>query len=391
MRWTWLRNLRLWPAISPDFPIGRTLICIETRGPFWGTIYNTWLFLSLALSLCFTFKHLFNMLASLTFVLSLAAAAVAAPIPFVPRAARPSAPSGCLSVGSTAPYKTVQSAVNALSASSAAAQCIFIAKGTYKEQVYVKQLKSALTIFGETTDTSGYAGNTVTITQGRSQDDSVNNDATATLRAWTTNLKVYNINLVNTRGQGSQALAISANADKQGYYGCQFKGFQDTILAEVAKSYIEGATDFIFGQTAKAWFDGVDIRVLAASSGFITANGRASATNPSYYVINKSTVAAKPGAAVSAGAYYLGRPWRNYARVVFQSTSMTNVVNAAGWTKWNTGDERTDKVEFGEYANSGDGSKGTRASFSKKLGAAVSISTVLGSDYKNWVDATYLS
>jgi pectinesterase len=336
------------------------------------------------------------MLASLTFVLSLAAVAVAAPTPLVSRAARPSAPSGCLAVGSTAQYKTVQSAVNALSASSTSAQCIFIAKGTYKEQVYVKQLKSALTIYGETTDTSSYAGNAVTITQGKSQDDSANNDATATLRAWTTNLKVYNINLVNTRGQGSQALAISANADKQGYYGCQFKGFQDTILAEVgtqvyARSYIEGATDFIFGQKAKAWFDGVDIRVLAASSGFITANGRSSADNPSYYVINKSTVAAKAGAAVQAGAYYLGRPWRNYARVVFQSTSMTNVVNAAGWTKWNTGDERTDKVEFGEYANSGDGSKGTRASFSKKLATAVGISTVLGSDYKNWVDTTYLS
>jgi pectinesterase len=56
---------------------------------------------------------------------------------------------------------------------------------------------------------------------------------------------VYNINLVNTRGQGSQALALSAYADKQGYYGCQFKGYQDTILAQTgnqvyAKSYIEG-------------------------------------------------------------------------------------------------------------------------------------------------------
>lgn len=117
--------------------------------------------------------------------------------------------------------------------------------GTYKEQVYIPVLKSALTLYGETTDTSGFASNTVTITQGKSQDDVANNDLTATLRAWTPNLKVYNINLVNTRGQGSQALAVSANADKQGYYGCQFKGYQDTILAQqgnqvYAKSYIEG-------------------------------------------------------------------------------------------------------------------------------------------------------
>jgi pectinesterase len=331
---------------------------------------------------------------SLLFVL--ACTAIAAPASLAPRAGRPSAPSGCLAVGSSGKYKTVQSAVNALSTTSTTAQCIFIAKGTYKEQVTVSGLKSPLTIYGETTDTSSFSANTVTITQGKSQDNSPNNDATATLRAGIANLKVYNINLVNTRGQGSQALALSANNGKQGYYGCQFKGFQDTILAQqgvqvYAKSYIEGATDFIFGQKAQAWFDGVDIRVLAASVGYITANGRDSSSNPSYYVINKSKISAASGNNVPAGAYYLGRPWRNYARVVFQNTSMTNVINGAGWKNWNTGDDRTDKVDFGEFGNSGDGSKGSRAGFSKKLGSAVSISTVLGSDYASWVDTTYLS
>ncbi|KAI4643540.1 hypothetical protein J4E93_006550 [Alternaria ventricosa] len=337
-----------------------------------------------------------TMLPSIAFVLTLAASAVAAPTTLAPRAGRTSPPPGCLAVGGSGKYKTVQSAVDALSASSTAAQCIFIAKGTYKEQVYIQPLKSALTVYGETTDTSSYTSNTVTITQGKSQDNAPNNDETATLRAWTPNLKVYNINLVNTRGQGSQALALSAYADKQGYYGCQFKGYQDTILAQqgsqvYAKSYIEGATDFIFGQKATAWFDGCSLGVLSASLGYITANGRDSDSNPSYYVINNSKIAAAPGNTVSAGAYYLGRPWRNFSRVVFQKTSMTNVINAAGWKVWSTDDPRTDKVTYAEYANTGDGSKGTRASFSKKLSAAVSPSTVLGSDYKSWVDAAYLS
>lgn len=336
------------------------------------------------------------MLASLTFVLSLVVAAAAAPTSLTPRAGRLTAPAGCLTVGSSGTYKTVQAAVDKLSTTSTSAQCIFISKGTYKEQVYIKALKSALTIYGETADTSSYTGNTVTITQAKGLDSSPNDDATATLRAWTANLKVYNINLVNTRGQGSQALAVSASASKQGFYGCQFKGFQDTILAQegvqvYAKSYIEGATDFIFGQNAAALFDGVKIGVLSASLGYITANGRASSSNPSYYVINKSTVAAASGNSVKAGAYYLGRPWGNYARVVFQNTDLSNVINAAGWSIWNNGDPRTDNVQFGEFGNTGDGSKGTRASFSKKLSAAVSITTILGSDYKNWVDTTYLS
>ncbi|KAK3307181.1 carbohydrate esterase family 8 protein [Chaetomium strumarium] len=334
------------------------------------------------------------MVSSLALLLSLAASVAGAPLEA--RAARTNPPAGCLAVGSSATYKTVQSAVNALSQSSSTAQCIFIYKGTYNEQVYIPALKSALAIYGETADTSSFSANTVTIQQGKSQDDGISNDETATLRAHTPNLKVYNINLVNTRGKGSQAVALSAQKDRQGYYGCQFRGYQDTVLAQdgahvYARSYIEGATDFIFGQRAKAWFDAVDIRVLAASVGYITANGRDSASNPSYYVINRSTVSAKSGASVGTGAYYLGRPWRNYARVVFQNTSLSRVVNAAGWRIWNSGDERTDHVEFAEYANAGEGAQGARAGFAKKLSAAVTISTVLGSDYKTWVDTAYLS
>jgi pectinesterase len=315
--------------------------------------------------------------------------------PLERRAGRTTAPAGCLVAGGSG-YKSVQMAVDALSSTGTSSQCIFINPGTYNEQVTIKALKSPLVIYGYTKDTSDFSNNKVIITQSKSQSDGLSNDETATLRAATPNLKVYNINLVNTRGKGSQALAVSAQADQQGYYGVQFKGFQDTILANkgaqvYAKCYIEGATDFIFGQQAAAWFDGVTIGVLAASTGYITANGRDSATNPSYYVINKSTIGAAPGNSVPAGAYTLGRPWRNYARVVVQNTAISNVVKAAGWSIWNTGDERTDHAEFGEYNNSGAGASGTRASFAKKLSSAVSISTVLGSGYASWVDTSYLS
>jgi pectinesterase len=172
-------------------------------------------------------------------------------------------------------------------------------------------------------------------------------------------------------------------------------GFQDTLLANngaqiYAKCYIEGATDFIFGQKAAAWFDGVDIRVVNGGY-YVTANGRDSSSNPSYYVINKSTVAAASGQSVAAGSYYLGRPWRNYARVVFQNTSLSNVINAAGWHVWGSDQPNTDHVEYGEYGNTGAGASGTRASFAKKLSGAVGISTVLGSSYTSWVDTSYLS
>jgi len=96
---------------------------------------------------------------------------------------------------------------------------------------------------------------------------------------------------------------------------------------------------------------------------------------------------------VPNGAYYLGRPWAAYARVVFQRVELSAVINSAGWRVWNTGDERTSGVLFGEYGNTGPGAAGARASFSRKLSEAVSITTVLGSGYAGaaYVDVSFLS
>jgi pectinesterase len=270
-----------------------------------------------------------------------------------------------------------------LSTTASGTQCIFIYQGTYSEQVYIPARTAQLTIYGYTTDTSSYSGNTVTITQGLSQDDVSSNDLTATLRAWNVGLKVYNINLQNTRGSGSQALAVSAQADQQGYYGVKFIGYQDTVLAQegyqvYANCYIDGAVDFIFGQKARAWFYNVDIRIKG--TGYITANGRDSDDNVSYYVIDNSDIQAADGVTVSSGSTYLGRPWRDYARgkhhssfctssplthglVVVQNTAMTNVVNSAGWSEWNDDDPRTDNVYYREYDNTGAGASGTRVGF----------------------------
>ena len=158
-----------------------------------------------------------------------------------------------------------------------------------------------------------------------------------------------------------------------------------------AHSYIEGATDFIFGQKAQAWFEKCTIGVVASSLGYVTASGRASNDN-GYYVINNSNIAAAPGNTVSAGAYYLGRPWGAYARVIVQNTKLSAVINAAGWHIWNTGDERTDHVTFQQYNNSGAGASGARAGFMKKVSSAVSMSTVLGSGYASakYIDSKYL-
>jgi pectinesterase len=123
------------------------------------------------------------------------------------------------------------------------------------------------------------------------------------------------------------------------------------------------------------------------------ANGRDSDSNPSYYVFDHSKISAASGDSVPSGAYYLGRPWRAYSRVVFQRSDMTSVINPAGWQIWSTEEPRTSVVDYGEYQNTGSGSQGTRASFSRELSSVVTIETILGSDYagQNWYDASYFA
>ncbi|KAI3401828.1 hypothetical protein diail_8206 [Diaporthe ilicicola] len=307
-------------------------------------------------------------------------------------AARSAPPEGAVTVCSKGcDYGTIQDAVDATSTGS-----IFIYKGTYTEQVKVPSSAKNLAIYGETTDTSSYTNNVVSLEYKMSQATGAsNNEATATLDNQGANVSIYNIDIKNTYGEGSQAVAVMAyNKEHQGYYGVGLYSYQDTLLTWegtqiFANSYIEGATDFIFGRDGSLWITNSTLGV--AGAGCITASGRASESSASYYVITDSTVAAAAasGADVSAGSVYLGRPWGEAARVAFQRTELPGLINSAGWRAWNGDDPRTDGVVYGEFDNTGDGASGGRQ-FETKLTAALEIGDILGSDYADWVDANYI-
>lgn len=188
---------------------------------------------------------------------------------------RTSPPPGCLSVGQSAgDFSTIQAAVDSLDTTTPDPQCIFVYPGTYTEQVLVPARAAQLSVYGSTPDTSGYAANTVTVTNNKSQKLNISNDETATLRIKSAGFSLYNVDVDNSFGKGSQAVAVSAYADS-GYYGCAFRGFQDTLLAQTgrqvyARTLVQGATDFAFGQHAGAWFEKCDVRVLVAGVGYVT-------------------------------------------------------------------------------------------------------------------------
>ncbi|KAK2034794.1 pectinesterase [Colletotrichum zoysiae] len=274
-------------------------------------------------------------------------------------------------------------------------QTIFIMPGVYTEQVLIPNHIGPLTIQGHTCDARSYQGNKATLANwlSRTMPNITGNDQTATLRIWGDNIKIYNLNIANTFGRAEkngQALAVSAQNTNLGFYGCKFTGYQDTVYANegrqiYAKTFINGAVDFIFGQRASAWFESCDIQTIG--KGYITANGRDTADNPSFYVFNKANVTGTSGPA----SVTLGRPWRPFSRVVFQNSALSDVVKPVGWVPWNASSS-TENVYYKEYENTGPGSEGLRANFSSKLDEPIKPTAILGDGFEKewWVDMSYL-
>jgi pectinesterase len=99
-------------------------------------------------------------------------------------------------------------------------------------------------ILGYTTDTTTYTGNQVIISAGVSATQAGSDDASGTLRIHKNDFRMYNVNVKNTFGVGSQAIAISQYGSRVGLYACGFYGFQDTLYANQGtqvylKGYIE--------------------------------------------------------------------------------------------------------------------------------------------------------
>ncbi|CAE6464830.1 unnamed protein product [Rhizoctonia solani] len=290
-------------------------------------------------------------------------------------------PAGAITIGNGGKYSSISAALKDTSSN-----VYYIYAGTYKEKVYIE--RANVKIYGQTSNKLEYGSNTVTITNSSSAAQAGNNDKSGTFRIGSsaTGVALYNLNIANTYGKGAQAIALSVQAGQFGCYACKLTGFQDTLLANKGKqfygrSYINGATDFVIGQESSIWITKSTIETVA--SGYITASGRNS-DDANYYVIDNSTIK-------GTGSCYLGRPWREYARVVFQNSNLGSNIVAAGWKNWNDDQPNTAHVFYGEYKNTGAGSwtsNTKRASFATNMSSPISISTVLGST--SWVDSAYM-
>ncbi|KAH0314329.1 carbohydrate esterase family 8 protein, partial [Aureobasidium melanogenum] len=308
-------------------------------------------------------------------------------------------PSGALIVSKNAidgvtTYDTIQAALNAAPTSSKTNATIFIYPGVYEEQLIVN--KSGTTIFmGYSDSTDDYSKNQVTIQQSYGVDtQGTGSDVdAATVYATGNYFYAYNVNFRNNNGtqQNIASLGFAVKSSKYAFmHGCQIYGNQDTLYISgnmfTFKSYIEGNVDFIFGAGSGYFLNSTISPNEDGDS--ITAAKRATNTTAAGFVFDQCTIVPAAGSSGFKNVS-LGRPWNNFARVLYAGCYLDGSVGSAGWTQWSKSSPQTDGVTFAEYHNFGPGSNTcNRASFSEQLSDADVVQFELANFFPttSWID-----
>ncbi|SRR6266545_4154124 len=284
----------------------------------------------------------------------------------------------------SARFETVQAAINAAPTGTRAnPTVIHIKPGIYKELIYVQREKRFVRLVGEEAEQ--------TVLTYDLHANLLGHDGTpiGTFRTASTvidadDFTVENITFENTAGPIGQALAIRVDGDRVVFRNSRFVGWQDTILANRGRHYydrcsIAGHVDFIFGG-ATAFFERCDIH--CSGNGYITAASTLE-EQPFGFVFSHCTISGE-GSDVKT---YLGRPWRDFASVIFLNTEMSEVVHPAGWHNWDLPNRETTS-RYAEFNSTGSGANAhARAPWARQLTSAevrdITLEKVLGGA-DNW-------
>ncbi|KAF8401146.1 hypothetical protein HHK36_014450 [Tetracentron sinense] len=266
-------------------------------------------------------------------------------------------------------FMTVTDAVKSIPAGNTKRTIVWIGGGEYHEKITIERTKPFITFYG-----SPNSMPKLTHAGTASQYGTLNS---ATVAAESDYFTAVNIIFVNSapkpdgKRKGAQAVAMRITGDKAAFYNCKFIGFQDTLCDDrgthfFKDCYIEGTVDFIFGN-GKSIYLNTELHLVAGKGlAVITAQARETNGADSGYSFVHCTI-------TGSGDTYLGRAWKDRARVVFAYTNMGMLVNRAGWSDdFHT--ERDKTVYYGEYKCMGPGaSQAGRVHYAKKLSDAEAI------------------
>ncbi|MBE8724499.1 pectinesterase family protein [Flavobacterium hungaricum] len=266
----------------------------------------------------------------------------------------------------TGNYTTVQAALNSVALSKTIETKIFIKNGVYKEKLEVVLNQNNITLIGESKEKvrltyDDYAS------KSNGAGGTIGTSGSASFIITGNDFKARNITFENSSGPVGQAVAVRIDGDKVVFENCSFLGFQDTLYPRADTSrqyykncYIEGTTDFIFGGST-AVFDQCEIFAKKGGS-YITAANTPQSNAYGFVFLNCKLIANS-----GDSSYYLGRPWRNYARTVFLKCEMGPHIKAAGWHNWGK-PEAESTTFYAEYLSTGiGGNSSARVKWSHQL------------------------
>lgn len=262
-------------------------------------------------------------------------------------------------------FTSIQAAIDATKAFPDKPVCIFIKNGVYEEKVRVYSWNTHLSLVGESKEYTiiTYGDYFDRMALGRNS-----TFHTYTLKVEANDFTMKDLTVENSAGPVGQAVALHVEGDRCHFENCRFLGHQDTVYSagEGARQffvacYISGTTDFIFGEATAAFYR---CQIHSKSASYITAASTPESI-PYGYLFLESTLTADEG----VDAVYLGRPWRDHAKVVFMQCDLGSHILPEGWSNW-SGTDRDQTAWFAEFKNRGPGAaSGRRVGWSHQLSA----------------------
>ena len=262
-------------------------------------------------------------------------------------------------------FATVQEAINAVPDFRKNRTTIFIKQGTYKEKLILPASKTLVSFIGEDSAKTILTYDDYASKKNRFGEEK-GTTGSSSFFVFGTDFYAENITFENSSGPVGQAVAVRVDGDRVVFKNCRFLGFQDTLYPHGEGSrqyyqncYIEGTVDFIFGWST-AVFDHCEI--YCKQEGYVTAASTRQDTNYGFVFLNCHITGS-----AAANSFFLGRPWRPYAQVVYINCQLDKLIKPAGWDNWrNPDNEKT--AYFAEYGSKGPGANPkARVSWSHQL------------------------
>lgn len=249
-------------------------------------------------------------------------------------------------------FTTVQEAIDAVPSFRKQVTSIFIKKGIYKEKIILSQPKQHIKLIGEDVQHTIITFDDYAQRKNRFGEE-IGTSGSASFYCLGDHFSAEHITFENSAGPVGQAVAMWIAADKATFVNCRFLGFQDTLYTYgkgarqlYINCYIAGTVDYIFGSST-AWFENCELH--CKGNGYITAASTPEDVKYGYIFNN-----CKVTGAADVGSFYLGRPWRPYAKVLFMHSSLPAFIRGEGWHNW--GKESNEQTAyFAEYENTGEG------------------------------------